>query len=185
MPQIGVPHKLTHQDAGSDELDLTGMAPGAHKTSHQNTGDDEISVLGLSGLLGDSQTPLAHKTSHQDGEDDEISVAGLAGQVVFVPYSGKIADITHADTNKHTLDLATALSESRKIIAVQAGANRISGTGVLRLYTNEGTYSSLQGAYPHTMPFTVIADGTQRLQYDLTVANDDFDLYCWGYIVER
>ena len=61
MPEMGLPpdHKATHQDGGSDEL----------------------SVLGLSGLLGDSQTPLAHKASHQDIGTDEISVAGLSGEL--------------------------------------------------------------------------------------------------------
>lgn len=31
-----------------------------HASRHENGGDDEISVLGLSGLLGDAQTPLTH-----------------------------------------------------------------------------------------------------------------------------
>lgn len=35
----------------------------------------------------------------------------------------------------------------------------------------------------HNAP-CVIADGTQRLQYSLVVANDDYDLYCLGYVVE-
>ena len=154
-----------------------------HKISHQNAGGDEISVLGLSGLLGDSQTPLAHKTSHQDGGADEISVAGLAGRQIFVPYNGKIADITHADTSKHTVDLASALSETRKIVAITLFPTRITGTGGFRVYPNEGT--SLFNV-PTGYPFSdvVIADGTNRLQYSLSAANDDWDLYCFGYVVE-
>lgn len=54
-------------------------APSAHATTHQNGGSDEISVTGLSGLLGDPQTPLGHKASHQNGGTDEVSVAGLSG----------------------------------------------------------------------------------------------------------
>ena len=161
MPEIGASHKITHQDGGNDEISLTG----------------------LSGLAGDSQTPLAHKTSHEDGGSDEISVAGLAGQVVFVPYNDKMADITHADTSKHTLDLAVALAESRKIIAINIKPYRISGTGNLLLYPNEGTnnYYTTSGGNP---PFCVIKDGTNRLQYSQSVANDDWDLYCLGYVVE-
>lgn len=34
--------------------------PTTHATSHQNAGSDEISVIGLSGLLGDPQTPVQH-----------------------------------------------------------------------------------------------------------------------------
>ena len=94
-------HKTSHQDGGSDEISVEGLAgdladpqestwarvsgkpttfaPEAHKTSHQDGGSDEISVQGLAGLLADAQAPLAHKTSHQDLGSDEISVQGLSG----------------------------------------------------------------------------------------------------------
>ena len=162
MPEIGAPHKLTHQDGGNDEISLTG----------------------LSGLVGDSQTPLAHDTSHEDGGSDEISVAGLAGQVVFVPYNSKIADVTHPDTNKHTIDLATALPETRTIIGVIVAAQRISGTGYLSGYANESTqWTSISGVWSSSV-FIGIAAATNRLQYSQGVADDDFDLYCLGYFVE-
>jgi hypothetical protein len=108
-----------------------------------------------------------------------------AKRQIFVPYNGKIADITESDTNKHFLDLATALSENRKIIAIILGAMRIAGTGFLYPYPNEGTANIAFHTNSNT-PLTpiIIADGTQRLQYALTVANDDFDMYCYGYIVE-
>jgi hypothetical protein len=94
-------HKTSHQDGGSDEISVEGLAgeltaeqksawakisgipstfaPSAHKTSHQLGGSDALSVAGLSGLLADGQTPLAHKTSHQLGGSDALSVAGLSG----------------------------------------------------------------------------------------------------------
>lgn len=67
--------------------------PLAHKVTHQNAGTDEISVAGLSGVLADSQlsswsqvsgkpstfAPSAHKASHQDGGSDEIDATGLVG----------------------------------------------------------------------------------------------------------
>jgi len=106
----------------------------------------------------------------------------LARQYI-VPTNGKIADITHADTNKHLLTLAAALGETRKIIAVQLWAFRQAGAGEFRTYPNEGL---LEVGYVQFGPaqWTVIADGTQRLQYSLSVANDDWDLYCIGYMVE-
>ena len=69
--------------------------PTAHKTTHQDGGSDEISVEGLAGELTAEQksawskvsgkpttfTPAAHKTTHQDGGSDEISVAGLDGEL--------------------------------------------------------------------------------------------------------
>lgn len=102
--------------------------------------------------------------------------------VIFVPYNGKIADITHADTNKHTIDLETILSETRKIIAVTIYAHRVSGTGAFQVYPNEGN-SYLDATEPYRSPLVFIKDGTQNVQYNLTVANDDWDVYCMGYVV--
>jgi len=107
-----------------------------------------------------------------------------AKRQIWVPYNGKIADITEADTNKHTLDLQTALSETRKIIGVIVFANRISGTGFLEVYPNEGAAALYVSDTSDFSQIAIIADGTQRLQYDQTVANDDFDLFCFGYVVE-
>lgn len=183
MPEIGASHKLTHQLGGNDELSLAGMAPGTHKTTHQNAGADEISVLGLSGLLGDSQTPLAHKTSHQNGGADEISVAGLAGRQIFVPYNAKIADIREVDTGTYLFGLATPLSETRKIVAVMLMATRESGTGSLYADPNEGPFL-WAATLMWDLQQIIIKDGTQRFQYHQSVANDDFDLYCLGYVVE-
>jgi hypothetical protein len=62
--------------------DVTGLLPaanlGPHKTTHQNGGTDELNVGGLNGLLADAQTPLAHKTSHQSGGSDAIKLDDLA-----------------------------------------------------------------------------------------------------------
>jgi len=103
---------------------------------------------------------------------------------MFVPYNGKIADIKEADTSKHTLNLATVLGETREIIMAELCAVRVSGTGELRAYPNEGTeYVNLSFGYGRTWTI-IIKDGTQRVQYAQSVANDDFDLYCYGYVVE-
>ena len=60
------------------KLSTTTVAE-AHASSHQDGGSDEISVTGLAGLLVTAQTPAAHKTSHQDAGSDELSVVGLSG----------------------------------------------------------------------------------------------------------
>jgi len=107
-----------------------------------------------------------------------------------VPMNEKIADITHPDTEKHFLNLEPVLHppgvappETRKIIGATVTATRISGTGEFRVYPNEGTiYSAAESLY--RSPQVIIKDGTQRLQYNQTVANDDWDLYCLGYVVE-
>lgn len=103
--------------------------------------------------------------------------------MILVPKNGKIADITHADTNKHFLDLAAALSETRKIIELEISVSKMVGTGNFRFYPNEGARAVICSSGYNTLR-CIIADGTQRLQYNLTVANDDFDLFCLGYVVE-
>jgi hypothetical protein len=70
---------LVYKVAGDQFVYEAKGTPAGHKASHQDAGGDEISVTGLSGLLADGQTPLAHKTSHEDGGADEMSVAGLSG----------------------------------------------------------------------------------------------------------
>ena len=124
-----------------------------------------------------------HAPDHEDVGGDEISVSGLAGRQIVIPKNAKIADITHTDTSKHTLDLATALSETRTIISLIIGANRVSGTGGFVAYPNEGTNAAMIGAADYDSRTIVIAAGTQRLQYNLSTAKDDFDLYCYGYTV--
>jgi len=126
-----------------------------------------------------------HATSHANGGTDEIDLSGLSGQQIWVPYNGKIADITHADTNLHTLALATALSETRTIIAVLVNALRVSGSGLLKAYPGEGSYFLVIDAQSinYVANLVVIAAGTNRLQYSLSTANDDFDVYCVGYVV--
>lgn len=108
---------------------------------------------------------------------------------LFVSYNGKIADITHADTLTHLLTLANGAGtgaiagETRKNIALIISSYRMAGTGNLRVYPNEGAGLRYTNS-DYSATDCVIANGTQRLQYSLSVANDDFDLYCWGYIVE-
>lgn len=64
-------------------LDTIGTArpPTAHAGSHQDTGSDEINVGGLSGELADNQPPKPHDTSHENGGADEINVGGLSGEL--------------------------------------------------------------------------------------------------------
>jgi hypothetical protein len=69
-----------------------GPAPAAHGVTHQDGGSDELDVTGLEGLLADPQTPLGHHTSHELGGSDEVDVTGLPGSG-----SGNIEDLTTAE----------------------------------------------------------------------------------------
>jgi len=63
---------------GSNELEATGTG-GAHASTHENAGGDEIDVTGLSGELADPQPPKDHAADHADGGGDEIDVTDLGG----------------------------------------------------------------------------------------------------------
>jgi len=180
MPHLGEFTKKKHASLTS-QADL--HPPKLHASSHESGEDDEISITGLSGELADAQTPKAHKTSHQKDGADEIDLSGLGGQQIFVPYNGKIANINETDTSKHFLDLATALSENRTIIGVILRGARISGTGVLYTYPDEGVSSNTIITGQSSVDI-IISAGTQRLQYAQSVANDDWDVVCFGYVVE-
>lgn len=105
------------------------------------------------------------------------------GLQIFVPYNGVIAaGLTHADTGWHTLNLAALFGETRKIIMVILQARRTAGTGGFRTYPKDGPEYFLINSY-YNMD-VVIADGTQTLTYSLNVANDVWDIYCFGYTVE-
>lgn len=70
-----------HLGAFYFDVKPTGMgpAPAAHHATHEDGGSDEIDVTGLSGLLADEQDPLAHHADHETGGSDEIDVTGLPG----------------------------------------------------------------------------------------------------------
>ena len=107
----------------------------------------------------------------------------LDNRLVFVPLNAKIADISEADTDKHTLNLETALGETRKIIGIIYIPVRTTGTGLLYIYPNEGAETLVAGSWSAAQ-LCLIKDGTQRLQYQQSVANDVWRIYCFGYIVE-
>lgn len=56
-----------------------GPAPEAHHATHEDGGSDEVDVTGLSGLLADEQNPLDHATDHAAGGGDELSHGALSG----------------------------------------------------------------------------------------------------------
>jgi len=101
----------------------------------------------------------------------------------FYPYNGKIADINEADTADHTVDISAYVPQN--CVAVILKAYRVSGTGYLLVYPNEGTigvWLDIGGTGAEHVP--IIAIKNQRLKYKQSVAGDDFDLFMFGYFVE-
>ncbi len=109
-------HAATHQDGGTDELNVNGLngvlaqpqIPANHHGVHQNGGGDEINVNGLSGLLADAQTPLDHASEHQNGGSDELNVNGLNG-VLAQPQTPVNHHVTHQNGGSDELNV-TGLS---------------------------------------------------------------------------
>ena len=56
-----------------------GPAPAAHGGTHENGGSDELDVTDLGGVLADPQTPAAHAAAHATGGADELSHGDLEG----------------------------------------------------------------------------------------------------------
>jgi len=101
--------------------------------------------------------------------------------VRFFGHNEKIVTgLTEADTAKHYLDLSSWVPKNT--VAVIVHMIRTSGTGWVNAYPNEGVTAlplGLGGEYCQ-----IIAIKNQRLQYALTVVNDVFDVYLFGYFVE-
>lgn len=86
-------HKTTHQDGGTDEIDVTGLggkladdqpieAHALGSAKHTAATLAELNAKVSDATLDkdtDTRTPTAHKASHQNGGTDEINVTGLVG----------------------------------------------------------------------------------------------------------
>jgi len=95
-----------------------------------------------------------------------------------------VAGLTEPDKAKHYLDLSSWVPKNT--VAIIVGADRITGMGNLRVYPNEGVDNiKIDDIALGTRGCVLVAIKNQRLQYDLTVENDVFDVYLWGYFVER
>jgi hypothetical protein len=87
-------HKDTHQDGGSDAMDVdTSPSIGSLRTLGT---DAQQACAGDDARLSDDRAPTAHASDHENGGSDEISVAGLSGELAD-PQPAKINGLD-ADT---------------------------------------------------------------------------------------
>lgn len=101
----------------------------------------------------------------------------------IVPQSAKIADITEADTNPHTITL-DSLGLPANCVALFLNSQRIAGTGYLNIYPASAALPIRLPSSNYQPPvFIPVVDG--ELKYALTVINDDFDVYIFGFITQR
>jgi len=106
------------------------------------------------------------------------------GVVKFIPYDQKIADIQENDTTDHYIDL-TAVFPGVEIVAIHICAIRSSGTGYLKVWPAELSNNSiflLKETANTNAAWVILADGLNRIMWRNSVANDDWDIYCFGYL---
>jgi len=125
----GVTGKLI-KDTGIASSYVTG-----HAVEHENGGSDEISVAGLSGLLGDSQTPLSHASTHlSTGSDPVAEFTGASGVadgldgLVKKPVAGEDSLFLKGDGTWGTPAGMTSVSMGNTVVVDAVNGN--DGTGV-------------------------------------------------------
>ncbi|MDH7477958.1 MAG: LamG domain-containing protein [Candidatus Bathyarchaeota archaeon] len=102
---------------------------------------------------------------------------------IYVGYNGKIASFQRNDTSLFYLNLTEVLNDERTIIAINVRGVRVSGSGGLYTYPNEGGYPLAIG-HSSFSSWIIIKYGTNRLPLYQSVANDSWDVYCYGYVIE-
>lgn len=102
---------------------------------------------------------------------------------IYVGYNGKIASFQRSDTSIFYLNLTEALNDKRTIVAISVRGVRVSGSGGLYTYPNEGSYPLAIG-HSSFSSWIIIKYGTNMLPLYQSVANDSWDVYCYGYVVE-
>jgi len=100
----------------------------------------------------------------------------------FVPMSAKIADINESDTDIHFIAFAD-MGLPANVVQITLTATRVSGTGRLQIYPSNGLIN-IQLSLNSTETETFHVD-LNHIKYKQTVANDDFDLICLGYVTQR
>ena len=90
----------------------------------------------------------------------------------IVTGSGKIADITHADTNEHSMALPAGYPANTRAIIIRP--ERVTGTGLFICRQVTGITFGWTIASAIGGVWVRAADGL--FYYNLTVANDDWDI---------
>ena len=95
----------------------------------------------------------------------------------IVPDSGKIYDITHADTLEHTVSLPSGYPENTRAIIISP--LRVSGTGTFLISSVSGGQVTEATSY-RQMTWIRASDGL--FYYKLLTSGDDWDIHSAGYM---
>lgn len=110
----------------------------------------------------------------------------LKEAIEFVPANEKIMDINEDDIAEHICTISDKVPPNT--VAIFIGAQRVSGTGVLKIFSDEGTSAQESVALSscHLVGIKALRIRTPagtHIKYAQSVANDDFDLYMLGYFI--
>jgi len=117
-------------DTGDARLS-DSRTPTAHTVSHQNGGSDELNVTGLSGLLADSQTPLTHDlNSHGSCTLAELS-ADVSDATLIDTADSRLSDdrnpTAHAAEHTDGTDDIQSATNAQKGVATAAHITKLEG----------------------------------------------------------
>jgi len=101
----------------------------------------------------------------------------LAARLVVLD-GAKIADLQENDTTPHILDLSSFVP--RGCVAVLLTPVRVTGTGQFQIYSRSaGTLTVNLGTAINIVPIK-----NQEVKWENSAANDDWDIYLYGYFVQ-
>lgn len=106
-----------------------------------------------------------------------MRLSSLSG--TFIGSNIKIADVTAADTNKHTVDISAFVPSN--CVAINIKRPRQVGGNTVRFFPNEGAEYIDMVSNHETFVLAII---NQRIQFQLFVKSEDFDIYMFGYWVQ-
>lgn len=95
----GLPSDSNRYVTNGDSRLTDARTPLAHGSTHEDGGSDEIDVTNLSGLLADPQTPLGHASTHQPGGSDPLPTAAPVTGVGAGNLEGGSATFARSDHN--------------------------------------------------------------------------------------
>ena len=106
-----------------------------------------------------------------------MSLKLAARLVTLPPY--KILDLQENDTIAHIEDLSSIFPKETKAILIEPKC--MSGTGNFNVYTLSGSmYTKMSISAINIAPIL-----NRELKWANSVANDDWDIYLYGYFVQK
>ena len=147
-----------------------------HSDTHEDGGTDELDVEGLHGELGDAQPYANHASKHQDGGDDELSLGAMSGQLgdpqIPTDHGNErhVEDFALVSVLTNHLNDTTPHDDALSVpFVVQAGEAPSSGAATFLSPSSHehgghggldcGIQQALVGPGPHTVLDATIAEG--------------------------